>query len=283
MDVLHWVAERSPRVDARSRNAEQAWRGIASFSQSVLCQREPFNTKVLFARVVARAFELITARQGTVQFVQVGANDGQSADHLHPFVASGRWRGLLVEPAPVPFERLAKTYAGMQGLQFIPRAIAASEGRLPFYFVEGEDGLSSFSLDTILSHAPKYQDLPGMIREISVETETLDALCDRAGLDRPDVVAVDTEGTDDIVLQSFSLEMRQPSLILFEHCHLPADRSRALVDRLKAANYRLIHDRHDALAIASGTFDEDTTMFMADMVALSRSNCASAKPPTSTM
>jgi len=270
-------------VGARSRNAQQAWGGIASFSQSVLCEREPFNTKALFARVVARAFELITARQQTVKFVQVGANDGVSADHLHPFVSSGRWRGLLVEPAPVPFQRLMKTYAGMDGLTLIPRAIAASEGRLPFYFVEGEDGLSSFSLDTILSHAPKYQDLPGMIREISVETETLDALCDRGGVERPDVVAVDTEGTDDIVLQSFSLEVRQPSLILFEHCHLPADRSRALVDRLTAANYRLIHDRHDALAIASGTFDEDTVRFLADIVALSRSSAASAKPPTSMM
>ena len=267
-------------MGARSRNAEQAWGGIASFSQSVLCEREPFNTKVLFARVVARAFELITARQEAVQFVQVGANDGVRADHLHPFVSSGRWRGLLVEPAPVPFQRLTKTYAGMECVKLIQRAIAASEGRFPFYFVEGEDGLSSFSLDTILSHAPKYRDLAGMVREISVEAETLDTLCDRFGVERPDVVAVDTEGTDDIVLQSFSLEVRQPSLILFEHCHLPADRSRALVDRLTAADYCIIHDRHDALAIASGTFDESTTRFLADIVTLSRSSLTSAKPGT---
>lgn len=250
---------------------KQPWPGIASFSKSVLCLTEPFNTKPLFGRIVSRIFDLLTQKLAVVQFVQVGANDGVRADHIHPFVASGRWRGALVEPAPKPFERLLKTYAGVDGLHFVDHAISTSSEPQPFYYVEGDDGLSSFSLDTILSHAPKYDDLKGMIHEIQVEAETLDDLCDRLCI-APDVVAVDTEGTDDLVLKSFAIERRRPSLILFEHCHLSAARSAGIKDRLNDAGYWLIHDRHDALAIAPGTFDDETIEFFADMISIARAN-----------
>ncbi|MDQ3246020.1 MAG: FkbM family methyltransferase [Pseudomonadota bacterium] len=252
--------------------AKRPWPGIASFSQSVLCLKEPNNTKAVFGRVAARALELLTAKLGEVRFVQVGANDGVHADHIHPFVTGGKWRGVLVEPAPVPFARLTENYRGVDGLCFVQAAVATRAGQQPFYYVEGEDGLSSFSLETIMSHAPKYDDLPSMIRTLEVETETLDALCDREGFARPDVVVVDTEGTDDVVLLSFSIEERRPSLILFEHCHLSAERSAALRDRILAAGYRLIHDRHDALAIAEGTFDAATTDFLANIVAIARAD-----------
>lgn len=259
-------------MEGPSGMVDGRWRGIASFSQSVLCLKEPFNTKPLFGRVLARAFELLTDRMETVPFVQVGANDGVHADHIFPFVRSGKWTGVLVEPAPIPFRRLVDNYRGVHGLQFAQVAISPSRGKLPFYYVEGDDGLSSFSLDTILSHAPKYDDLRGMIRTLDVPTTTLDALCDDYGINQPAVVAVDTEGTDDLVLQTFSIETRRPALVLFEHCHLPADRSAALRDRLIAADYRLIHDRHDALAVAEGTFDAAEVDFLADIIAIARSN-----------
>ena len=245
------------------------WQGIASFSQSVFCLKEPYNTKPIFGRVVGRIFELLTEQLGRVEFVEVGANDGVSADHIHPFVKGGAWSGVLVEPAPIPFCRLKENYRGVQGLQFAQVAISTTNGVLPFYYVEGDDGLSSFSLDTILSHAPKYDDLRGMVRTLEVETTTLDAICERYGIN-PNVVAVDTEGTDDLVLESFSIEERRPHVVLFEHCHLSPERSTAVRDRLLAAQYRLIHDRHDAIAVRSSTIAE--IEFLADIVERSRSN-----------
>lgn len=248
------------------------WQGIASFSESVFCLPEPYNTKPIFGRVVQRVLDLVTRKLGTVPFVQVGANDGVSADHIHAFVKSGAWTGILVEPAPDPFARLLENYRNVEGLQFVPVAISTSKGTLPFYYVEGDDGLSSFSLETILSHSPKYADLPGMIRTLDVETRTLDSICDDHGIANPAVVAVDTEGTDDIVLESLSIETRRPAVILFEHCHLPADRSARLRDRLLKAGYRLIHDRHDALAVAEGAIDEGEAQFLADLVSIARAN-----------
>jgi FkbM family methyltransferase len=252
--------------ETRNRN----WRGIASFSQSVLCLKEAPETKFVFGQVVLQALEMLTAQLGDVPFVQVGANDGVHADHIHPLVMTGKWHGILIEPAPKAYERLLQTYRNVPGLAFVQLAVSTSETRLPFYYVEGDDGLSSLSVETILTHAPKYDDLKGMIREFEVEARTLDSICDAHNLSRPAVVAVDTEGTDDIVLQSFSIEERRPSLILFEHCHLSAERSAAVRDRVLAAGYRLLHDRHDALAIAEGTFEDGVTEDFADAIETAR-------------
>lgn len=108
------------------------WHGIASFSQSVLCLDEPYNTKAIFGRVVLEALELLTSRMGNVPFVQVGANDGVHADHIHPLVMSGKWHGVLIEPAPNPFARLLENYRGREGLAFVQAAVSTTEGRLPF-------------------------------------------------------------------------------------------------------------------------------------------------------
>jgi len=250
--------------------AEVTWGGIASISESVLCLKEPHETKAVFAGIVREALATLTDQLGCVPFVQAGANDGIHADHLHPLVISGRWRGILIEPAPLPYARLLDTYRDVEGLILLQIAVSDQEESLPFYYVEGDDGLSSLSLDTIRRHAPKYQDLEGMIRPITVEARRLDAICDDHGLRRPAVIAVDTEGMDDVVLKSFPIEARRPAVILFEHCHLSAERSAALRDRLIRANYRILHDRHDALALRRDVFEQKLVECFIDRLAATR-------------
>src|SRR3569623_1906296 len=142
---------------------DRKWRGIASISQSVLCLKEAPETKVVFGQVVLQALEMLTAQLGNVPFVQIGANDGVHADHIHPLVKTVKWHGNLIEPAPKAYERLLQTYRNVPGLAFVQLAVSTSETRLPFYYVEGDDGLSSLSVDTNLTHAPKYDNLIGMI------------------------------------------------------------------------------------------------------------------------
>jgi hypothetical protein len=66
-------------------------------------------------------------------FVEIGANDGQKHDHLHPFVMSGAWRGVLVEPVPYLFARLQRNYAGVDRLALENVAIADRDGTQPFF------------------------------------------------------------------------------------------------------------------------------------------------------
>jgi len=234
--------------------ATRKWAGSASLSQSVWAQPDPPAAKILFGVVRQYAFAELTRRLGSVRFIQVGANDGVRNDPLREFILSGAWTGLLVEPGDDQNARLHAAYAGIPGATIVDVAIWSECGRRPFHIVEGADALSSFSLETILRHEPKYDDLRGMIRSIEVETLTLDALADGHGVSDPDVVVVDAEGCDDVVLGSFDLEARRPKLILFEHVHLSLETSTALRDRLVAAGYACVADRHDVLAIGEGVF-----------------------------
>jgi len=33
-------------------------------------------------------------------FIEVGSNDGEAGDYLHPHIPSKRWSGIMVEPVP---------------------------------------------------------------------------------------------------------------------------------------------------------------------------------------
>lgn len=248
------------------------WAGSASLSQSVWAQPDPRAAKFVFAVVRNYAFAELTRRLGAVRFIQVGANDGVRNDPLREFVLSGAWTGLLVEPGADQNARLRAAYADVPGATVVGVAIWSESGRRPFYIVEGADALSSFSLETILRHEPKYDDLRGMIRTVEVDTLTLDALADRYGVPNPEVVVVDAEGCDDVVLGSFDIEARRPKLILFEHVHLSLAASTALRDRLVAAGYACIADRHDVLAIGDGVFPPHLTAMLSDVVREARNN-----------
>lgn len=239
----------------------------ARSSESVFGTIEPKNTKAIFGRVQSFVLAEFTRARGTVAFVEVGANDGQRADPIHPFVVGGRWKGLLIEPLPSAFEALKQTYAGIDGLDFVQIAVSDREGEATFYGVTGErDVMSSFSRETILKHAATRPDLPDQIFEISVRTKPLDALLDERGVRHVDVLVVDTEGHDDVVLSTFDLERWKPSLVLFEHVLLSregSERARAMLD---TPDYTLIWDRHDCIAIRSGTFDAELTRLLKDVV-----------------
>ena len=181
--------------------------------------------------------------------VQVGANDGDKYDPLRDHIASSGWRGVLVEPVPYVFERLAARYAGHPRIATEPVAISAVPGRLPFYClrepepgeVEGlprfYDALGSFRRDVLLSHADHIPDIGDRIRKIEVEAVTFDELCRRHGLDQVDLLHIDTEGYDLQILETVDLERYQPRLLIFEVAHLDdAERQRA-ADLLAAAGY----------------------------------------------
>ena len=252
--------------------AMQSWPGVASFSKSVFSTKEPRNTKPVFRSVQRYALGLLTRQRDEVRFIQVGANDGVSGDPLNEFIVGGRWSGLLVEPVEAAHQKLLKIYSAFPGLMFCRNPVWSRSERRSFYVVDGADVLSSFSLDTILLHEPKYENLKGMIREIEVDAYTLDDLADRFGIADPDVVAVDAEGCDDVVLASFNLESARPSIVMFEHVALSAAASAALKARLEGIGYALIFDRHDVLAILEGSFDASLTAFLRDVVSQAREN-----------
>ncbi len=250
----------------------RSWAGVASLSQSVWSQKEPRCAKMVFNAVQKFALEEFTRRKGEVRFLQVGANDGVWGDVLHPHIMGGNWTGLLIEPGDTALKRLRETYADVSSVEICDKAIWTENGIRTFYMVDGADALSSFSLETIMLHDPKYDDLAGMIRTVEVKTATLNSVAAEYSLEDADVVAVDAEGCDDIVLSTYDIEAHCPAFVMFEHVALSASSTEKLRQRLADADYTMIADRHDVLAIRKGTFEEHMTTFFEHVVHEARNN-----------
>ena len=248
------------------------WKGIASISESAFCAPEPRNTKFIYAVVRDYIFDEMSRQEAVVRFVQVGANDGTDTDPLRSHIVSHGWRGLLIEPIPEVFDRLKKTYGDQPGLDFAKVAVWSDEGEKTFHVVKGRDALSSLSLETILRHEPKYDDLRSELRTITVPARRLDNLLRETGHAEPHVLVVDAEGCDDVVLRTFDFSAHKPRVVQFEHVHLSAAASAALRDWLTDLGYALLSDRHDALALEIAGFDASLIRFCQDLLAAARAN-----------
>jgi FkbM family methyltransferase len=194
-------------------------------------------------------------------FVEIGANDGVHEDHLRPFVMAGRWRGIMVEPVPYIFERLARNYAGVDRVTLANVAIAAHDGELPFFHLRDAsaaeradlpgwyDGIGSFDRDALLRHAVDIPDVADRIVEARVPTVTFDALLERHGAPPVDLVVIDTEGYDAEVLRSIDLSVHRPALLVYEHYHLDAQTRADTRAYVEGAGYETMEEGFDTLCI----------------------------------
>src|SRR4051794_6308405 len=62
--------------------------------------------------------------------VDVGAHDGRSLSNSYPFLQQG-WAGMLVEPLPAAFDRLASLYSDRPDVRCVRAACAEWEGEMP--------------------------------------------------------------------------------------------------------------------------------------------------------
>lgn len=194
-------------------------------------------------------------------FVQIGSNDGRSGDPIHPYITGNRWHGLLVEPVPYLFERLLETYAGHPGLAFDNVAIAPDEEFRPIYRLQLLDRdlpfwyeqLASFDYDLFLKNARNIpgledEDVANLAVTEQVRCSPLDTVFSTHGVERIDLLHIDTEGYDFEILKLLDFRRWRPRMILYEHRHL-GDQRKASFQFLMAHGYRLFTWKNDAAAI----------------------------------
>lgn len=203
-------------------------------------------------------FELARARP-EARFVQVGAHDGTQLDPLRQAILGARWRGIMVEPVPYVFERLARRYGGHPRLVLENVAIAEVDGTRPFHHLrqaaDGEDvwqwydALGSFRRDVVLKHDGFVGDIAERLVTVELPCVTFTTLCERHGVERLDLVQIDTEGYDAEVLRLIDLPRYRPSVVIYEHLHLdPGERdgTRELMER---HGYRQVSDGMDTICV----------------------------------
>jgi FkbM family methyltransferase len=207
-------------------------------------------------------------------FVEIGANDGIQHDHLRSIILSSRWSGIMVEPVPYVFERLATNYAGVDRVIVEAAAVAGRDTKLPFYYLrppadderarlpDWYDGIGSFSRETILSHARDIPDVESRVVDVEVECLTFDSLLQRHESPRVDVVVIDTEGYDWEIIKHIDLVRHAPKLLVYEHFHLAAAERAACGRHVESQGYAVKEEGFDTFCL-SHRVDERLQRFWA--------------------
>ena len=196
----------------------------------------------------------------SVFFVQVGSNDGIHGDPLHDIIVmNNNWKGIFIEPVGFLFERLKNNYGKSDRFIFENTAVAPSMGVVEFFYVSEEakrelgdalpdwcDQLGSFDKNHILKHLDGRLE-PYILSE-KINALTLQYLFDKHKVTKIDLIHIDTEGYDYKVLSSIDFSIYKPSVILYEHIHLPDVERKSAKSLLKKNGYSCVKYGVDTLA-----------------------------------
>jgi FkbM family methyltransferase len=194
-------------------------------------------------------------------FVEIGSNDGEQHDHLRPFILTGEWTGIMVEPVPYVFERLRGNYGSLDRVELENAAIGEADGATPFYYLvdaseeerralpDWYDGIGSFSRTALLSHAPQIPDIESRVISAPVPTLTFDSLCRKHGVDHVDLLLIDTEGFDAQIIGSIDLRAWAPQLLVYEHFHLTVEERAACAARVRGCGYETLEEGFDTFCL----------------------------------
>jgi FkbM family methyltransferase len=218
---------------------------------------------------LSHVLEILFGCADDLRLVQVGANDGVYGDLLCPFLERSDPKGILIEPQTLPFRQLQARYGGRERLILLQAAIDSRAGARTLYrcrehLVGGEaaaflSGLASFDraqvVDAYLRHAKRLglgEDPDRAIVGETVPTLTLAAVLSDFGLERCDLLVIDTEGHDFEIIRTIDFARIRPAVLIYEHKHLgPSDRL-ACWRLLGAHGYRCAADWSNTLALLAG-------------------------------
>jgi FkbM family methyltransferase len=195
-------------------------------------------------------------RNPDLTFLQIGAFDGRQADPLYQFVTRYHWRGVLVEPMPDAFAKLQEAYRGEPQVQLRNVAVAQVDGKRSLYYLRRDAAglpawapmLASFDRDVVLRHESQIPNISDFIEMTEVPCVTLSSLVKETGLDRIDLLQIDTEGWDYEILKLIDFDQMKPAIINYEHAHLNPDDWDAAVGLLVRNGYRVGVGRYDTVA-----------------------------------
>jgi FkbM family methyltransferase len=189
-------------------------------------------------------------------FIQIGSNDGKTLDPLHDYIKKYSWKGILVEPVSYLFDRLLKTYEGIDGLFFENVAIDKQNGVRKFYHQkENYDPevpfwyslLGSFNKDVIYKHKPEIPGFDKYLVEEDIKCVSLSSIIEKYHIDKVDIMHIDTEGYDFEIIKLIPFARFKPAIIFFEFVHLTE------TDRI-ACRAHLAENGYTFLDLSTDTF-----------------------------
>jgi len=208
-----------------------------------------------FDHVLSR-YLLERTGSGPFTFIQVGAFDGVTCDPLRKYLVKYPWTGVMLEPQPQAFGKLAALYKGRDDISIMNAAINESNGEADLYVVENDAlpewarGMASFDEQNILKHADALPGLAGSIQKSRIKTVSFEQLLADHQFTRVNLLQIDTEGFDAEVLKLFPFSKIKPVIIHFESKHIPVARLENALARLADLGYAIARDgQEDMMAV----------------------------------
>lgn len=138
-------------------------------------------------------------------FLDIGANDGKTLSNTYALAGLG-WRGVLVEPSEIPFQKLQKLYSYGTPEYFRPvnAAIVKKDGPVDFWENGSHLGKGDTSLlaSTIEASTKNWGET---FKKVTVPGMTFATMMEKTGLMHFDFINIDCEGADWDVLEQINL------------------------------------------------------------------------------
>ncbi len=193
------------------------------------------------------------------RFIQIGSNNGVSADPINKLIQENNWHGILIEPIHYLYEELKKNYQNIKNrLVFENCAIANSSGNLKFYRLEKSnapnlpywyDQIGSFNKVVVLKHADLIPNFHELLIEDNVRAITFRDLLNKHSIKNIDLIQIDTEGYDFEILKMIPFSELKIDFIMFENQHLSNSDFKKAIKLLKSHGYKIGSQYKDTIAI----------------------------------
>lgn len=138
-------------------------------------------------------------------FIDIGANDGITFSNTRALAERG-WKGVLVEPSPLAFEKLTSLYHGHKGFYIYPYAISDHNGKA---MLQESGPLCSAAdvglVSTFHAHEKARFDKSVRYSPIEVKTFRWKTFLNRLTLKEFDFVSMDCEGDEMNILPQMDL------------------------------------------------------------------------------
>lgn len=166
------------------------------------------------------------------RFLDIGANDGQYLSNTRALAEQG-WGGVLVEPNPWTFLRLAKLYRGLNmHLPCCNFAVGLEDCLTLFYQATKDNGLSSTEVSQVVNREAEGEYLaPFWVAMVSIG-RLLDQFPGHF-----DFLSIDTEGTSVDLFLRFPFSRVLPRVVCVEHDY----RVQECINHATHWRYRLVH------------------------------------------
>ncbi len=204
-------------------------------------------------------------KNGNVNFIQIGANDGLRNDQIREFIVRDNWNGVFVEPLPSIFEILKRNYGYLENRQFIFLNVAIKSDdldELNFYVfnqkflknLKRSDQLfylrkSSFYKSHLIKFIENKEHADEHIESIKIRTLSLNEILQKHyNYDRLDFLAIDAEGFEFNILSQLEECSMKPEAILFESRNL-GEHKKPLMQLLKNLSYEITEFENDSFAL----------------------------------